>query len=57
MPMGILFWFLMILWLVGGLYFGQEGNPGNKYWPIGGSLLLFILLGLLGWKLFGPVLQ
>jgi hypothetical protein len=54
MPKGLLFWILMILWLILGLW---------AVWPItnfglaGGNLLLFILLGLLGWKVFGPPLQ
>jgi hypothetical protein len=47
----------MILWFFCGLYFGQEDIRGGKYGPIGGNLLLFILLALIGWKIFGPVLQ
>lgn len=48
MPMGILFWVLMIVWLV----FGWWGA-----YPIASSALLFVLLGLLGWKTFGAPLQ
>jgi hypothetical protein len=57
MPIGILFWILMLLWLLFGLYWnGPEFKAGN-YGIFGGNLLLFILLGLLGWRVFGPVLQ
>lgn len=63
MPMGILFWVLMILWLLFGLGWGfwcygaTPDDARKMYGWCGGSLLLFILLGLLGWKVFGPVLQ
>lgn len=57
MPIGILFWVLMILWFIFGLYVGREDIQGGKYGVLGGSLLLFVLLALIGWKLFGPVLQ
>ncbi len=56
MPMGILFWVLMIFWFLFGLYWNREDLKAGKY-DIGGSLLMFILLALLGWKVFGPVLQ
>jgi len=53
MPLAILFWVLMIIWLVFGAWSGY--TPGQPYpfraW--GGSLLIFILLALLGWAQFG----
>jgi hypothetical protein len=57
MPIGILFWVLMILWFLFGLYWEGDNIRGGKYGVLGGNLLLFVLLGLAGWKLFGPVLQ
>jgi O-antigen ligase len=49
MSLGLAFWILMLLWLVFGMW---------RSWPdhyiVGGNLLLFILLLLLGWKAFGP---
>lgn len=58
MPMGVLFWVLMVLWLLFGLYWHWPKEPGPAGFGImGGNLLLFILLGLLGWRVFGPVLQ
>lgn len=49
MPMGILFWVLMILWGIAAVF-------GSAY-PYVGSGFLFVLLALLGWKTFGAPLQ
>ena len=54
MPIRILFWFLMIV----ALLFGGLGWGG--YWVhglIGMNFLLWVILALLGWKVFGPILQ
>jgi hypothetical protein len=61
MTIGFLFWLLMILWLIFGLWCSwpaaaPDGSP-RAYWPLGGNLLLFILLFLLGWRVFGFVIQ
>jgi len=48
MTLGLAFWILMLLWLV----FGMWQSWPNHY-VVGGNLLLFILLLLLGWKVFG----
>ncbi len=59
MPLGVLFWLLMVLWLLFGLYWhwpaAADGPRG--FAPLGGNLLLFILLFLLGWAVFGFVVQ
>ena len=57
MSIGLLFWVLMILWLVLGFVWNREAIKGGNYGLIGGSLLLFILLFLLGWRAFGFVIQ
>jgi hypothetical protein len=57
MPLAILFWVLMIIWLIFG--FWREYIPGQPY-PInraGGHILTFILFAIIGWKVFGPVIQ
>ncbi len=58
MPMGILFWVIMLLWLLFGLY-GARPAAGQQwnYGLLGGTLMEFILFMLLGWKTFGPPLQ
>ncbi len=53
MSKGLLFWIIMLIWLIFGLWVS---------WPpsmmaIGGSLMLFILLALLGWHCFGAPIQ
>jgi hypothetical protein len=56
MPIGLLFWLLVVLWFLFGLYWnGNEFRSGN-YGPLGGNLLLFILIFLLGWRCFGFIL-
>jgi len=57
MPIGILFWVLMILWAVNVVYWQSEGTREGKFGGLGGNLLLFVLLCLVGWKVFGSVLQ
>lgn len=52
MPMGLMFWILMLIWAV----FGVWWNWPNHY-VVGGNVLLFILLVLLGWHSFGAPLQ
>lgn len=57
MPIGILFWVIMIVWLLFGIW-GQRVQLGQQnYSGIGGTLLEFVLFALVGWRLFGPVLQ
>jgi hypothetical protein len=56
MTLGLAYWILMLLWLVGGLYYGFAISPGNHY-LLGGNLLLFILLVLLGWQTFGAPIR
>lgn len=51
MSIGFVFWLLMIIWLVFG-FWSWKTTPAN--WPLlGGSGMLFFLLFLLGWKVFG----
>ncbi len=57
MEIGMLFWLLMILWLLFGLYWNRTQIQGGDYGLVGGNLLLFILLFLLGWKVFGFVIK
>jgi hypothetical protein len=55
---GFVFWLLMILWLIFGLYWNWPADrTGRGFAPVGGNLLLFILLFLLGWRMFGFPIQ
>jgi len=53
MSIGFVFWLLMIIWLIFGGYTGwvNRATGGPLFW--GGNILLFVLLFLLGWKVFG----
>ena len=55
MSLALAFWILMLVWLVFFLWSSLAERPNFK--ASGGSLLLFILLLLLGWKTFGPPLH
>lgn len=58
MPLALLFWVLMLLWLVLGFWTSWPGQrPALPYGPLGSNLLLFILLGLLGWAVFGAAVR
>ncbi len=57
MSIGVLFWILMILWFLFGLYWNRADIQGGNYGIMGGNLLLFILLFLLGVKAFGWPIQ
>jgi len=56
MPIGILFWALMILWLLFGGIWWRNGRDWVYGWG-GHMALLFVLLFLLGWADFGFILQ
>jgi phosphate/sulfate permease len=59
MKIGLLFWILMLLWLVFGLWMYWPASTGTPlaFGLIGGNLLLFLVIGLLGWKVFGSPVQ
>jgi hypothetical protein len=51
MPIGLLFWVLMVLWVV---FWGYGRTPGGQpYWGTYNGWLLFVLLFLIGWRIFG----
>ncbi len=49
MSRGLGFWILMIIWFVFGLW-----SAWPLTWGAGGTVVLFLVLGLLGWQVFGP---
>lgn len=51
MEIGFVFWLIMLLTI---LFWGWgTWGAAGSYWPMGHGLLIFILLFLLGWKVFG----
>lgn len=56
MTLGLLFWILMLLWLIGYGY-GTFRAEAVAWQVAGPNILLFILLVCLGWKVFGSPIQ
>lgn len=54
MTMAVIFWVLMIIWLVFGLYSSYTPGP---YGGFGNTILLFVLFLLLGWHVFGSPIK
>lgn len=54
MTFALLYWILMLLWLIFGFW---SNWPTPNYPLVGGHLLLFVLLVLLGWRVFGQPLH
>ena len=55
MSAAIWFWLIYVICLIFGLY--VEWPTDRNYRPLGGRLVIFILLGLLGWGVFGPPIK
>ena len=55
MPLGILFWFLMILCAIFNVW-GYRA-PEQRWVLGGGYFLTFILFAIVGWQVFGPVVK
>ncbi len=57
MPLSILFWVLYLLALVLSVWGIYEPGQPPAFRAWGGSLLIFILVGLLGWQVFGAAVR
>lgn len=56
MPLSILFWVIYIFSLIFGAWgFYVPGQPW--YRPAGGYFVLWVLVGILGWHVFGPAIR
>lgn len=56
MAAGIWFWIIYVISLVFGVWSANDGQP--LWWKRAGSVfVVFILLGLLGWTVFGPPMK
>jgi hypothetical protein len=55
MQISVLFWVLMVLVLIFGGWRGFADPPGRHFW--GMSLLLWVILFVLGWRVFGFIIQ
>jgi hypothetical protein len=53
MNLAVAFWILMLLWLFFCWFHNSSPGTFGSYGWAGHSILLFILLGILGWHAFG----
>lgn len=55
MSRGSLFWMLMILLFLGVI--GPMFYPEQAWVRFGSSVFAFVLIGLLGWEVYGPAVK
>ena len=56
MSIGLLFWLIMVIWLLFGAAVAWPRDAPNRY-GFGSNLVLWVVIALLGWKVFGFVIQ
>jgi len=57
MPISYIFWMLIILWAIFGLGYPFIVATPDRRVVVGGNLLLFVLIVLLGLQVFGSVVK
>lgn len=57
MPLELLYWILMLLWLVSGFWFGYSQPAPSRGPLIGWSFGLFMLFVIIGLRLFGAPIK
>ena len=57
MPIGMIFWMLMIIWALFGIMWNTNPGPFGTWGLWGNWLLLFVLFFILGWHDFGFVVH
>lgn len=58
MSKGLVFWLVMIIAIIFALIAGWPGaTPGNYRYTTANSIVVWILLFILGWAVFGFVIQ
>lgn len=56
MTRGTIFWVIMILLLLGGLFVNWP-HGGTPPYPLAYGVVEWVLLALLGWNVFGPAVK
>lgn len=56
MSINLIFWMIMLLWLLFGLWGNWPLQAGNRV-QLGSHVILWVLLALLGWKVFGAAIH
>jgi len=60
MGANIWFWLLFVITLVFGIFVQspwRQGTPAYPWAPFGSWLILFILIGILGWGVYGSPIR
>lgn len=57
MPLGILFWVVYVIAILFGFWSNYEPAQPLWYRKAGAYLVLWLLVGMLGWATFGPVVK
>ncbi len=57
MPAGLWFWLIYVICVIFGMWSEWPNGPSPNFRPLGGRFVVFILLGLLGWGVFGSPLK
>lgn len=56
MPLSILFWVVYLIAIIFSYWaYYVPGQPFSR--PFGGVLAIWLLVGILGWSVFGPVVR
>jgi hypothetical protein len=57
MPIHILFWILMLAWIFMDWRASQPWAPATMPYHAGRLLLFVVIMVLLGWRTFGPIVS
>lgn len=57
MPIGLLFWVIYIIAILFGFWSNYEANQPLWYRRAGAYLALWLLVGILGWEVFGAAIR
>jgi hypothetical protein len=57
MPLGILFWVVYVIAILFGVWSNYATSDPLWFRRAGAYLVLWLLVGVLGWETFGPVVH
>lgn len=63
MPIGLVFWFLMLLWIISWFFYYRfawstpAGDSYGRYNLVGSDVMILVLFFLLGWHDFGFIVR
>jgi membrane protein YdbS with pleckstrin-like domain len=57
MPLGILFWVVYVIAILFGLWSNYDVTQPLWIRRAGAYMVLWLLVGVLGWEVFGPVVR